>query len=230
MTLAVGATFKVTQTYTYCFKLIDYTTPTPNSLDLSALLISEPLKISEITELRTHKNPTRTEALYAGESRYMVAVSAVLHLPSYDPRDLELQVRQIRDFMKAAPLHEVTLMWIDASSGATDYEAYLQRCHLTELHPNRNTGLSPGEPAGNVMPEIALAFVSMEDSPVYVETGDPAPANPTLYGSIQSRGMTNDGSPVLSVVNDVTGETLLALLDNGYLKIRGGFESFATFP
>lgn len=222
MTTAIGATYATSPTYQYKFILEDYATPTPNTLDLSALLDTEPIRISELRNIRASKGPSQLEGVYSGESREMITVQAVLQLPSYDPRDMELQVRQIRDFFEAAPLNEVRLRWVQESN----YDAYLDRCHLLELHPVRSTGL-PSQAGFSDPPELTLSLFALDTRVQYVETGDPAPATPVLYGSTQYRCLTNDGSAAWSLVNDVTGQTLVVITDKGRLFLRDGFEEYA---
>lgn len=212
----VGSTYNLESTYAYKVHFVfNEGEIDEESLDLSEMLVREPPEVFEGWENRFDRPPNAPRALDNGQVTNTMTIALSLFLQSNDPRDMERQVREIRNFFKGAPNRAATLYWVLDGS---DHREWIHNCKLKALMPKRNTG---DFSIGQRHPSIDLVLESTETEPNYTETGDPAPTAPTRYGPARHRGQTNNNSVVRTVINDVTGLTIYTLTDQGNLYLRG---------
>ena len=212
----VGSTYSTASTFGYkAYFVYNEGEVDEEVLDLSEMLVREPPAIYRSFQNNYQKPPTAAAGFYGGQVADMATISLSLFLQSNDPRDMELQQREIEDFFDAAPGKAVTLYWVKNS---TTHTGKMLECRLKSISPQRYVDIFS---LGRRFAVIDLLFESTQTRGEYAETGDPAATAPTRYGPSRHRGQTNNGSVVRTVINDVTGLTLYTFTDAGNLFLRG---------
>lgn len=227
-TAAVAIGLETSTTFDYLLKFVyNEGEGGEQALILSGIWTADlPLRVPERWSVQKRKYPYASQAHDSGVEKETLELDIPLACQTMDHRYIEKQVRQIKEFFEAAPSQAVNVLWIDSEGDLTGYVARVNQCKLESIEVPRTILFRP--PA-----VITLGLTSLETSLTYIEPGDSAPSGANIYGSQRFRAETNDGSAVFSVVNDVTGNTLFVIDDQGNVFARGYIRSEtdqADFP